>query len=48
MFTINSISFYSDAELALGLTSEEDWKRQGLYIGPEVRSISCPSHMRTD
>lgn len=42
MFTINNISFYPDADVALGMSSEDDWKRQGLYMGPAVRP-SLPS-----
>jgi hypothetical protein len=29
LFTINNIAFYPDADLALGMSSEDDWKRQG-------------------
>lgn len=36
LFTINNIAFYPDADLALGMSSEDDWKRQGLYMGPAV------------
>lgn len=36
LFTINNISFYNDADLATGMSSEDDWKRQGLYMGPAV------------
>lgn len=39
MFTIDNISFYNDADLANDLTSEGDWKRRGLYIGPDVSSL---------
>ncbi|EUC66732.1 glycoprotein [Rhizoctonia solani AG-3 Rhs1AP] len=32
---VDNISFYRDAKLATELTSEADWKRRGLYIGPQ-------------
>lgn len=35
-FAIENISFYDDAKLGTELTAEADWKRRGLYIGPEV------------
>ena len=35
-FVADNISFYSDAKLATELTPEADWKRRGLYIGPQV------------
>ncbi|GAA5890489.1 hypothetical protein JCM5296_005061 [Sporobolomyces johnsonii] len=39
LFTINNISFYPDANVALGMTSEDDWKRQGLYMGPAFDNL---------
>lgn len=42
LFTINNIAFYPDADLALGMSSEDDWKRQGLYMGPAVSLLSVP------
>ncbi|BGP24204.1 regulatory protein suaprga1 [Rhodotorula toruloides] len=39
MFTINNISFYPDADLALGMSSEDDWRRQGLYMGPAFDNL---------
>lgn len=35
---VDNISFYKDSRLATDLTSEADWKRRGLYIGPQVTS----------
>ncbi|CAE6427090.1 unnamed protein product [Rhizoctonia solani] len=32
---VDNISFYTNAKLATELTSEADWKRRGLYIGPQ-------------
>ncbi|KAJ1311356.1 hypothetical protein OPQ81_009849 [Rhizoctonia solani] len=32
---VDNVSFYKDAKLATELTSEADWKRRGLYIGPQ-------------
>ncbi|POY70111.1 hypothetical protein BMF94_6885 [Rhodotorula taiwanensis] len=39
LFTINNIAFYPDADVALGMTSEDDWKRQGLYMGPAFDNL---------
>lgn len=36
LFLVDNISLYSDENLALELTSEADWKRRGLYMGPAV------------
>jgi len=38
MFTISNISYYADGKLATDMSSEADWKRQGLYMGPAVSS----------
>lgn len=35
-FVVENLSFYNDSKLATDLTAEADWKRRGLYIGPEV------------
>lgn len=35
-FIIDNISFYTDAKTGTELTAEADWKRRGLYIGPQV------------
>ncbi len=34
---IDNISFYSDSKIGTDITAEADWKRRGLYIGPQVR-----------
>jgi len=34
-FVIENIAYYKDASLATDLTAEADWKRRGLYIGPQ-------------
>jgi len=34
-FIVDNISFYKDETLANDVTSEADWKRRGLYIGPQ-------------
>ncbi|BGP55154.1 hypothetical protein JCM8202_002787 [Rhodotorula sphaerocarpa] len=39
LFTINNIAYYPDAGTALGMTSEDDWKRQGLYMGPAFDNL---------
>ncbi|KAI5477617.1 hypothetical protein MNV49_006104 [Pseudohyphozyma bogoriensis] len=38
-FTISNVSHYQDEKLATGLSSEDDWKRQGLYLGPEFENL---------
>ncbi|CAO1625061.1 unnamed protein product [Parajaminaea phylloscopi] len=38
-FRIENISFYKDANLASELTAEADWKRRGLYIGPQFPTL---------
>lgn len=42
-FAMDNIAFYSDARLATELTAEADWKRRGLYIGPQVHWFRIPS-----
>lgn len=39
LFTINNICYYPDAKLANGSSAEDDWKRSGLYMGPDVSSV---------
>ncbi|SCV67530.1 BQ2448_5141 [Microbotryum intermedium] len=34
IFTINNVTFYKDADVATSMSSEADWTRQGLYMGP--------------
>ena len=36
-FVTDNISFYRDAQTGTELTAEADWKRRGLYMGPQVR-----------
>ena len=36
-FITDNISFYQDGKVGTELTAEADWKRRGLYIGPQVR-----------
>ena len=38
-FEIENISFFKDASLANELTAEADWKRRGLYIGPQFPTL---------
>lgn len=38
VFVVENVSYYNDAKLATDLSPEADWKRRGLYIGPQVRS----------
>jgi len=38
-FVIENISFYEDTKLGVELTAEADWKRRGLYIGPQFDTL---------
>lgn len=38
-FIIDNVSFYEDAKLGTELTAEADWKRRGLYIGPQFDTL---------
>ncbi|KAG1851977.1 mitochondrial glycoprotein [Suillus subluteus] len=38
-FIIDNMSYYRDAQLGTELTAEADWKRRGLYIGPQFDTL---------
>ncbi|KAG9313354.1 putative regulatory protein suaprga1 [Chiua virens] len=38
-FLVDNISFYPDAKLGTELTAEADWKRRGLFIGPQFDTL---------
>jgi complement component 1 Q subcomponent-binding protein len=38
-FVIDNMSYYPDAQLGTDLTAEADWKRRGLYIGPQFDTL---------
>ncbi|KAL0959769.1 hypothetical protein HGRIS_011459 [Hohenbuehelia grisea] len=38
-FIVDNISFYRDTKLGVDLTAEADWKRRGLYIGPQFDTL---------
>lgn len=38
-FIIDNMSYYPDAQLGTELTAEADWKRRGLYIGPQFDTL---------
>lgn len=38
-FVVDNISFYDDAKVGTDLTAEADWKRRGLYIGPQFDTL---------
>ena len=42
VFVLENVSFYRDSKLATDLTAEADWKRRGLYIGPQVQPLFFP------
>ena len=37
-FMLDNVSYYNDTKIGTELTAEADWKRRGLYIGPNVSS----------
>jgi len=39
IFVIESISFYADGKLGTEMTAEADWRRRGLYIGPQFETL---------
>jgi complement component 1 Q subcomponent-binding protein len=39
VFIIDTVSFYGDDKLATDLSSEADWKRRGLYVGPDFTHL---------
>jgi complement component 1 Q subcomponent-binding protein len=46
-FVVENVSFYNDAKIATDLTAEADWKRRGLYIGPQVCLLAAVVVTRT-
>jgi len=38
-FVVENISYYHDAKVGTDLTAEADWKRRGLYIGPQFDQL---------
>ncbi|KAI0320592.1 mitochondrial glycoprotein [Amylostereum chailletii] len=38
-FMIDNVSFYKEGKLATELTAEADWKRRGIYIGPQFDTL---------
>jgi complement component 1 Q subcomponent-binding protein len=38
-FMVDAISFYKDARIGTELSAEADWKRRGLYIGPQFDTL---------
>lgn len=38
-FVVEHISFYEDGKLGTELTSDADWKRRGLYMGPSFDTL---------
>jgi len=39
VFVVENLSYYNDAKLATDLTPEADWKRRGLFIGPQFETL---------
>jgi hypothetical protein len=48
MFLVDNISLYNDESLALDMTSDADWKRRGLYMGPAVSLFETEGKVVTD
>ncbi|EAU89704.2 regulatory protein suaprga1 [Coprinopsis cinerea okayama7 len=40
-FMVENVSFYDDAKLGTELTAEADWKRRGMYIGPQFNTLDA-------
>jgi len=38
-FITENVSFYDDAKVGTDLTAEADWKRRGMYIGPQFETL---------
>ncbi|KAA1474496.1 regulatory protein suaprga1 [Dentipellis sp. KUC8613] len=38
-FVVDNISFYRETKVGTELTAEADWKRRGLYIGPQFDTL---------
>ncbi|KAH9962824.1 mitochondrial glycoprotein [Russula dissimulans] len=38
-FALENVSFYNETKLATDLTAEADWKRRGLFIGPQFETL---------
>ncbi|KAH6879390.1 regulatory protein suaprga1 [Coprinopsis sp. MPI-PUGE-AT-0042] len=38
-FLVENVSFYEDAKVGTELTAEADWKRRGMYIGPQFDTL---------
>jgi len=38
-FVIENISFFDDAKLGSDSSAEADWKRRGLYVGPQFETL---------
>ncbi|KAG5727430.1 hypothetical protein E4T56_gene11913 [Termitomyces sp. T112] len=38
-FVVENVAFYQDAKLGTELTAEADWKRRGVYLGPQFETL---------
>ncbi|KAJ3813252.1 mitochondrial glycoprotein [Lentinula aff. lateritia] len=38
-FVVDNIAYYKDGSLATDLTAEADWKRRGIYMGPQFDTL---------
>jgi complement component 1 Q subcomponent-binding protein len=39
IFIINYVTYYKDAELSYDVSAEAEWKRRGLFPGPEFDNL---------
>lgn len=47
VFVTENVAYYSDPKLACELTAEADWKRRGMYMGPQVTHLTLHYHTYT-
>ncbi|EEB87927.1 hypothetical protein MPER_14511, partial [Moniliophthora perniciosa FA553] len=38
-FIVDNVTYYRDAKLATELSAEADWKRRGIYLGPQFETL---------
>ncbi|KAG6872487.1 hypothetical protein C0995_009349 [Termitomyces sp. Mi166 len=38
-FVVENVAFYKDSKLGTELTAEADWKRRGVYLGPQFETL---------
>uniref|UniRef100_A0A0W0FR17 Mitochondrial glyco protein n=1 Tax=Moniliophthora roreri TaxID=221103 RepID=A0A0W0FR17_MONRR len=38
-FIVDNVTYYRDTKLATELSAEADWKRRGIYLGPQFETL---------